>query len=316
VESQPKLTAPAATKCCRSCKTEKALDDFARHRSSKDGHRHDCKSCVANGRAKKRSTGKLGQSKTAKTVAKPAKYQPTAVEQAALDKYHEHRKRNPELLFKVSANDNGATVIGVDHPNQELSTIVLMEAIGTTSPSLFKGLVVQMAQLGTSKSSLEECELNFAVSIVKGIAPRDATEALLATQMAATHSAAMTAAWRLSKVENLHQQDAYSTMLNKCSRTFAAQMETLKKYRATGEQNIRVQHQHVTVNVTDTMQTGTGGYEKIEHQPHEPSASASTGPALLSNREENAQAMPSASGSGLDRVPMPRSTRRSANGRA
>jgi hypothetical protein len=36
-------------------------------------------------------------------------------------------------------------------------------------------------------------------------------------------------------------------MFNKCARTFAAQVEALKKYRSTGEQSIKVQH----VNVHD-----------------------------------------------------------------
>jgi hypothetical protein len=42
------------TKRCRSCKADKPLDGFARHRLSRDGLRHDCRSCVANGKAKRR----------------------------------------------------------------------------------------------------------------------------------------------------------------------------------------------------------------------------------------------------------------------
>jgi hypothetical protein len=58
------------------------------------------------------------------------------------------------------------------------------------------------------------------------------------------------------------------------------------------------------------LQTGGGGqHEKIEHQPHEPRAQAPTGPALLGNLEAHSPAMSSASGSGLDRVPVPRSAR-------
>ena len=54
-------------------------------------------------------------------------------------------------------------------------------------------------------------------------------------------------------------------MLNKLGRTFAAQVEALKKYRSSGEQNIKVQH--VTVNeggqaIVGNVQAGGGGYEK------------------------------------------------------
>ena len=87
--------------------------------------------------------------------------------------------------------------------------------------------------------------MNFALAVVKGIGPRDETETLLAAQMAAIHIATMSAAQRLTKVETIPQQDSASNMLNKCSRTFAAQVEALKKYRANGEQNIKVQHVNV-----------------------------------------------------------------------
>ena len=99
----------------------------------------------------------------------------------------------------------------------------------------------------------------------------------------------MTAARRLAKVETIQQQDSASNMFNKCARTFAVQVEALKKYRSTGEQSIKVQH--VTVNdggqavVTSTMQTGGGGYEKSDHQPHEALARDALGHALLGNLE-------------------------------
>jgi hypothetical protein len=54
VESEARdATSPAPTKLCRTCKKEKLIDEFARHRLSKDAHRHDCKRCVSVGRAKR-----------------------------------------------------------------------------------------------------------------------------------------------------------------------------------------------------------------------------------------------------------------------
>jgi anion-transporting ArsA/GET3 family ATPase len=76
---------------------------------------------------------------------------------------------------------------------------------------------------------------------------------------------AVSAARRLAHVETLTQQDSASNMLNKLARTFAGQVETLKKYRSTGEQNIKVQH----VNVADggqavigNVSTGGGAHGK------------------------------------------------------
>jgi hypothetical protein len=164
---------------------------------------------------------------------------------------------------------------------------------------------------------LDERELSFALSMVKGIRPRDDNEGMLAAQMAAVHIATMTAARRLANVETIDQQDSASNMFNKCARTFTAQVEALKKYRSTGEQSIKVQHVNVhdggQAIVSSTLQTGGGGYEKSDDQPHEERA---RGPALLGNLEAHAPAVPCASGSGLDRVPVPRSARRSADRQA
>jgi hypothetical protein len=84
------------------------------------------------------------------------------------------------------------------------------------------------------------------LSIVKGIEPRDQVETMLAAQMAATHNATMTFARRLNHVDNIAQQDSAERAFNKLARTFALQMEALKRYRSAGQQTVRVEH--VTVN--------------------------------------------------------------------
>ncbi len=58
--------------------------------------------------------------------------------------------------------------------------------------------------------------------------------------MAAVHMATMTFARRLAHVETIAQQDSAERGFNKLSRTFAVQLEALKRYRSGV--------QHVTVN--------------------------------------------------------------------
>jgi hypothetical protein len=99
---------------------------------------------------------------------------------------------------------------------------------------------------GSLGKTVDEDGLNFMLSVVKGIEPRDQVEAMLAAQMAATHNATMTFARRLNHVENIPQQDSAERAFNKLARTFAAQLEALKRYRSDGEQTVRVEH--VTVN--------------------------------------------------------------------
>ena len=56
----------------------------------------------------------------------------------------------------------------------------------------------------------------------------------------------MTFVRRLAHVENIPQQDNAERAFNKLARTFAIQMETLKRYRTGGRQTVTVEH--VTVN--------------------------------------------------------------------
>src|SRR5713226_9870934 len=92
------------------------------------------------------------------------------------------------------------------------------------------------------------------LSVVKGIEPRDQVEAMLGAQMAAVHTATMTFARRLARVENIPQQDSAERAFNKLARTFTTQMEALKRYRTGGEQTVTVQH----VNVSEGGQAIVG----------------------------------------------------------
>jgi len=261
---------------------------------------------------------KSTESKALAEASLPArKYEPSASERAILDKYHDRKNPVPEL--QVTHGD-GVVKIGVDHPHIETGTVVLMDSLGTANEALFKGLVAQLSGLATAKLpeeiELKEIELNFSMSVVQAVKPRDEAEALLATQMAAMHHAVMQAAQRLTKVQTIEQQDSASRMLNQCARTFVSQLEGLKRHRSTSEQVVKVQHVNVhdggQAIVSSTLQSGGGGgYGKIGHRPH---AEGPPEPALLGKIEAIGPAMSSASGSGLASVPDARGTRRRANG--
>ncbi|WP_322866514.1 hypothetical protein U5922_010145 [Aquicoccus sp. G2-2] len=74
----------------------------------------------------------------------------------------------------------------------------------------------------------------------------------------------------MNHVENIPQQDAAERALNKLGRTFAAQMDTLKKYRTKGQQTVRVER--VTVNeggqaIVGDAQHGGGAMKKSDISP-------------------------------------------------
>jgi hypothetical protein len=130
-----------------------------------------------------------------------------------------------------------------DHPDEQVGISLLMEAIGTTDPDFALGFLGQLADSGDDKN--KERRLNFMLSVVKDIKPRDQIEAMLAAQMAATHAATMKSFRDLADAQYLEHRDSAERTANKLSRTYVSQMEALKRYRAGGEQNVTVQQVNV-----------------------------------------------------------------------
>jgi len=202
-------------------------------------------------------------------------------------------------------DEQGSSEISVDHPDPVLGQTLLMEAIGTVDTHFCKGLMKQLASVGSRGGQVDPSDFNFMLSVVKGIEPKDQVEAMLAAQMAAVHMATMTFARRLAHVENLPQQESAERAFNKLGRTFASQMEALNRYRNGGQQTVRVER--VTVNeggkaiVGNVTQQGGGSSPKSEGQPHEPerrSISYEPGTAMPSEVEAERQAVPVAGGEG------------------
>lgn len=100
-------------------------------------------------------------------------------------------------------------------------------------------------------------ERHFLLSIIKDMAPRDPVERMLAVQMAATHVATIRAGRWMATADNLPQLEAHYTGFNKLARTFAAQVEALRKHRTGGKQTVLVQH----VNVSDGGQAIVGNVQ-------------------------------------------------------
>jgi hypothetical protein len=112
---------------------------------------------------------------------------------------------------------------------------------GSGNPKVADGILGQLGCLGSHKKRVDQDATNFALAFLDAMHPRDAAEALLLTQMASVHMATMMLARRLNHVENIPQQDAAERALNKLARSYAAQMDTLKRYRSKGQQVVRVE---------------------------------------------------------------------------
>ncbi len=174
-------------------------------------------------------------------VTKEPAYVPTDEEQALVVRHLEKPKR-PKARIKVL----GKNLTGYDHEEIAIGQLAVMEAVGTSDCDFIHPLISQLVDAASIGPEPEENKINFMLSVVKGIEPRDQIEAMLGAQIAAVHMASMTFARRLNHVKNIPQQDAAEKAFNKLMRTFTTQMEALRKYRSGGEQKVTVKH--VTVN--------------------------------------------------------------------
>jgi hypothetical protein len=142
--------------------------------------------------------------------------------------------------------------IAFDHPDPAVGEVHLMASLGTTDRDLHRGIV---EQLGDAVSyGGDEQALDFMLSVVRSIKPRDQVETMLAVQMAEVHMATLTSARLLARATAMVQQEYAERALNKLARTFAAQTEALRRYRSCGEPNVTVRH----VSVSDGGQAIVG----------------------------------------------------------
>ena len=176
-------------------------------------------------------------------TSEAASYKLTERERAALNKQIERKNSEPVApRLKVEEGEK-STKISFDHPHQIAARGLLMEALGTANFDFNSEFIKQLAQLASRKGKVDTGELNFLLSVIKGIKPNDQLEAMLGAQMAGVHTiATMTFAEQLSRVETVPQQDSAERTFNKLTRTFVMQMEALKRYRTGGEQKVTVQH--------------------------------------------------------------------------
>ena len=210
--------------------------------------------------------------KRAEPKGSERKHEPTPQEQAAIENYRARQAAiAPSLKF-----DKERARFSPDHPQEAVGLILLMEALGTADLDFLNGLLRQLTNVSSPGEQIDEGALNFMVSVVKGIQPRDQVEAMLAAQMAAVHRATMTFALRLALVTTIPQQDSAERAFNKLARTFASQMEALKRYRSGGEQKLTVQN----VSVNDGGQAIVGSVTQAPREAVRDGAAGSP-PALV-----------------------------------
>jgi hypothetical protein len=145
----------------------------------------------------------------------------------------EHHQSRPTF----STNEDGVVQIKVDEPDT-LINLFNVETLEAAS-----GLMTcALNALGKKGEHYRD----MAAAMQAELKPRDAVEAMLMTQMTATHIAMTSLSQKVMDTSSGYQvREALERSMTRLSRTYLAQMDALKKYRAKAQQTVRVERVNV-----------------------------------------------------------------------
>ena len=125
----------------------------------------------------------------------------------------------------------------------------LQTIFGTKHPEMAEALLGHCLKVLKSDEASDDFpgsdERAFMIAAIAELKPRDAVERMLAVQMAATHVAMIRSGRWLANSNRLDQVQAHYNGYTKLARTYAAQVEALRKHRNGGKQTVTVQHVNV-----------------------------------------------------------------------
>lgn len=130
----------------------------------------------------------------------------------------------------------------------DTSAAEVLELTGASTSDLAVELMRQASDSLWRTGSAEKQELTVqaAFDTFRGIAPQDTIEGMIATQMIATHNAALECFRRAHLREQTFEgRQMALNYANKMVRSYAMLVEALARHRGKGQQTVRVEHVHV-----------------------------------------------------------------------
>jgi hypothetical protein len=180
----------------------------------------------------------------------------------------------------------------------------LQDTFGTSDFSFADGLFGQLLNVThyDRDAAVDATTANAALAAVAGIGSRDETEAMLATQMVATHGASMELLRRAMQAQYRQNLQDAGNLAVKLLRTYTAQLEALQRYRGKGQQKVTVEHVHVheggqAIVGNVEASRGVGASPKTKEQPDAKQLAYAPEPTLPSPDPER-EAVPVTRGEG------------------
>ena len=160
------------------------------------------------------------------------------------------------------------------------SSDAIVEATGTKDPELAQRLINQVYETLWLPAELSDEErlqhIQAAIAALRGIKPQDEVEGMLATQMVATHAAAMECLRRsMIRQQSFVGRDNNLRHAAKLLSIFAKQLETLNRNRGKGQQKMTIEH----VNVEPGGQAMVGQFAATAKRPRKKTKQSPPEPA-------------------------------------
>jgi hypothetical protein len=123
----------------------------------------------------------------------------------------------------------------------------LKNAFGTASSAFVDASLQQLiAAARLPNGGISEIAVNATLAFVEGAKPQNEVESALVMQMGCTHAAAMAVLGRVAGAHGpTRSTAAMASAAARLLRTYAIQVETLRRLRNGGSQFVRVEHVHV-----------------------------------------------------------------------
>jgi hypothetical protein len=157
------------------------------------------------------------------------------------------QRRLPPVRVKVLRADMYTEQTASPDAESEEWLPRLTKALGTVSTDFVRASLLQLQ--GACRSpygKISEMAINSALAMIEAAAPTNELEGALAVQMACTHAAAMSVLAQMDSGFGTERRiAAFGSTAARLMKTYAMQMEVLRRLRTGGQQFVRVEHVHV-----------------------------------------------------------------------
>jgi hypothetical protein len=156
-------------------------------------------------------------------------------------------RRSPPASIRIKSIQGNVVSFASPGPADHIWRRQLKTALGTESDAFVDMTLHHLERAARMPGAgPSDMAINGAIAVITAFAPKNEMEAALALQAACTHMVAMVMMARIGGGHGgPHRLPGLASASAKLLRAYCTQIETYRRLRGGGEQNIRVEHVHV-----------------------------------------------------------------------